>query len=271
MPDLTDQFISESMDNPYTNPLLPTVEKLEDYYEDLEYEGNHITIEWATREMKEHQMNWVRFGLVAERVRRYRLYRPQYEDWNTFCMEVLGKRAWQVARTIDCALVVMEIVRYGSTVYPTCQAQAQALIDCCKKTGEFFIDAWDKVTEQYFEAWMLSANNICAALGFNPENNRIPKRYKRKIQKLADRDGMTLDEKVEQLIEDDEQSKPTEEELKEAQEIDKLPVEEQTWFLEMKQDVTKHDNQLWFVAALARFLPKPKSQFNWLRQVKYQV
>lgn len=264
------------MGDPYTNPLLPTVNKLEEYYEQLEYEGNQITIEWATEEMRGHQMNWVRLGLVAERVRRYRLYRPQYEDWNTYCKEVLGKRAWQMSQTIDCALVVMEIIKYGSTVYPTCKAQAQALIDCCKKTGDFFLDAWDKVVEENPVNWMLTANNICAALGFNPENNRISKRHKRKIQQLADRDGMTFGEKLDEFIALDEELEvkesqeleETEELDTEAQELATLPLEEQTWFLEMKGDVSRHDSQIWIIAALARLLPKPKSQFSWLRQAR---
>lgn len=279
MSDLTDQFISESMGNPYTNPLLPTVDKLEEYYSDLEYEGNQITIQWATQEMREHQMNWVRVGLVAERVRRYRLYRPQYENWNSFCMDVLGKRAWQVAKNINQALVVMGIIKRGSHFYPTCQSQAQALLDCCKKTGEFVLDAWDKVVEQYPKSWMLSANNICAALGFDSEYDYIPKRLRKALKKIAKHDGVSFQDKFEELLEQEEERirQEEEEELRRQEEEEQNPdkletdVTEEKWFQEMKQDVVRHDNQTWFVATLARLLPKPPSQFGWLRHVKCQV
>ena len=276
MPDVTNQWEQ----NPLYNPLSPTVETLEEYFNDLEYEGNQITIEWATQEMLGHQMNWVRLGLVAERVRRYRLYRPQYADWNTFCMEVLGKRAWQMTRTINCAVVVVELIKYGSYFYPTCQAQAQALIDCCKKTGELLIDAWAKVEATYPEAWMLTANNICAALGFNPERNNISKNRRKQLKKLADRDGLTLSEKIDELIEQEEERIRQEEEeerirqeeeeerrRQEAQNTDKIEkdVTEEKWFKEMKEDVERHDIQLWFVAAINRLFRAPKSQFSWLR------
>ena len=125
MPDVTDKILAEITPDPRFHPLSPTVEKLEDYAhnfrselaemmgeeyfleaeleqydDDLDYQGNQITYEWATNEILGHQMNWVRVGLVADRVRRYRIYKHKFPDWNTYCKEVLGKQAWQMKKSL---------------------------------------------------------------------------------------------------------------------------------------------------------------------------
>ena len=117
MPDITEQILAETTPDPLYHPLPPTVEgtlseyrdnvaeeiaQLLSYEQDLVDNDTYLTIEWATNEMKEHQMSWVRMGLVADRVRRYRLYRPHFPDWKTYCQEVLGKQNWQINKIINC-------------------------------------------------------------------------------------------------------------------------------------------------------------------------
>ena len=142
MPDVTDKILAEITPDPRFDPLSPTVGKLEDYAhnfkvelaemigeeylidgeyflemelekysDDLDYQGNHITYEWATNEILGHQMNWVRVGSVAERVRRYRIYKHKFPDWKTYCEKVLGKQAWQMKKIINAAGAVMELIR----------------------------------------------------------------------------------------------------------------------------------------------------------------
>ena len=302
MPDVTDKILAEITPDPRFHPLSPTVGKIEDYahnfrlelaemigeeylidgeyfpemelveYDDnLDYEGNHITYEWATNEILGHQMNWVRVGLVADRVRRYRIYKHKFPDWKTYCQKVLGKNNWQINKIIKAALAVMELIRHGFPILPTCISQAEKLLDCCKKSGALLVDAWESVLEEVPLAHLMTANRIGEALGFPVDySNKIPKRYRQKIKELADRDGMTIDEKLEEWIEAD--SEPEPEPEPEATEEEELNVTDQLWYREMVELVREHDHQLWFLSAIARLLkPIRKSQYSWLRNLSYQT
>ena len=295
MPDVTDKILAEITPDPLYHPLSPTVGKLEDYAhnfrselaemmgeeyfleaeleqydDDLDYQGNQITYEWATNEILGHQMNWVRVGLVADRVRRYRIYKHKFPDWKTYCKEVLGKQAWQIKKIINAALAVMELIRHGFPILPTCISQAQKLLDCCKKSGALLVDAWESVLEQVPLAHLMTANRIGEALGFPVDySDKIPKRYRQKIRELADRDGMTIDEKLEQWIYEDSEPEPEDQELDEK--VQELNVTDQLWHREMKELVQEHDHQIWLLSAIARLLPIRKSQYSWLRNLRYQT
>lgn len=286
MPDITDKILAETAPNPLFNPLPPTVGELTEYRDnfrgelaelmgycdDLEYQGNQITIEWAISEMKGHQMNWVRVGLVADRVRRYRLYRGQYPNFRVFCQKILGKHNWQVNKIINYSLMVVELIDQGFEIVPTCMAQAEKLWQCCHKSGALLVDAWATVTDKLPESFLITAKSIGEVLGFPTEYRpRMNKQQRRKIQELADRDGMNFDEKLDELIALDETSNTTEQE--DDQTDEDMTVKEQVWREDMEQLVEEHDRQLWFLAALARLF-KPianPSQFSWLRKVRYQT
>ena len=295
MPDVTDQILAEITPDPLYHPLSPTVGKLEDYAHNFrselaelmgseyfleaeleQYENNldyGVTYEWATNEILGHQMNWVRVGLVAERMRRYRIYKHKFPDWNTYCKEVLGKQAWQMKKIINAALAVMELIRHGFPILPTCISQAQKLLDCCKKSGALLVDAWESVLEQLPAAYLLTSNNIAEALGFPVDySDKIPKKYRQKIRELADRDGMSIYEKLDQWIEEDSEPESEPEPEPEATEDQELNETDQLWHREMKELVQEHDHQIWFLGAIARLLqPIRKSQYSWLRNLRYQT
>lgn len=275
MTDLTDQILRETTPDPLYFPLSPTLEELEVYADDLHYEGNQLTIEWATRELQTHQMSWVRQGLVADRVRRYRLYKKQHPDWNTFCREVMGKDGWQINKIIDAALATMVLVREGFGILPTCLSQAQELVRCCLKGEILLTDAWQGVLEHVPLPYCITRSRIGEALGFPHENNNIPKSQRDKLKWLADRDGVTLSEKIDQIIKDEENcyDDDDDEQLDESDsELSEDTEEQELWYQEMRQDVERHDNQIWLLAAIAKFFrPIPKSQFGWLKQVRCQV
>ncbi len=297
MPDVTDKILAEITPDPRFHPLSPTVGKLEDYAHnfrselaelmgeeyflaaELEQYEHHldygVTYEWATNEILGHQMNWVRVGLVADRVRRYRIYKHKFPDWKTYCEKVLGKNNWQIKKIIKAALAVMELIRHGFTILPTCISQAQKLLDCCKKSGMLLVNAWESVLEQITLPHLITANGIAEALGFPVDySDKIMKHHRQKIKELAARDGMTIDEKLEQWIQEDtepelETEPETEPEATEDQEIDET---DQLWHREMVELVQEHDHQLWFLSAIARLLkPIRNSQYSWLRNLRYQT
>ena len=306
MPDLTDQILAEITPDPRYSPLYPTVGKLEDYAhsikseheahidegwtdneqwvghedyqehplenyaDDLDYQGDHITYEWATNEMLGHQMNWVRVGLVAERVRRYRIYQPKFPTWNNYCKEVLGKKVYQMKKTIKASLAVMELIRHGFPIVPNCISQAQMLLDCCKKSGMLLIDAWELVLEQLPAAHLITSNNIAEALGFAVDySEKIPKRYHKKIQELAKRDGVSITDKLDEWFEQDSIEPTEDDELDESE--GELDEEEQLWHQEMQEMVREHDHQLWFLTAISKMVQPLRSRYSWLRQLRLQT
>lgn len=273
MPDLTDQFIQESTPDPLYFPLSPTVDNLSQYAEDLEYEGNQITIEWAIHEMQGHQMSWVKLGLVADRVRRYRLYRDKYPDWQTFCKEVLGKKGWQIDKTIKFAKAALYLLDQEFSVLPTCKSQVEKLIDCCKKSGQLLEDAWSSVVEQLPKPSLLTVNSIGEALGFPTEYEpKLSKHQRDNVAEIARRRGITFSEQLDEWIAMESEPEPEPDDEEEFSENEpNLSVDPNDWQSDMQELVREHDSQLWFLSAIARLVKPQVSQFNWLRNVRCQV
>ena len=84
MPDITDSILNE-YNNPYADPLPRSTQEVLAYADTLIYEGNQLDFDWAHSEIKAHTLNWVRVGLVAYRVRLYRLYQKQYRRFQDYC------------------------------------------------------------------------------------------------------------------------------------------------------------------------------------------
>lgn len=276
--DITDQILREITPNPLYHPLSPTVDSLTEYFDDLEHEGNQITIEWATREMQDHQMGWVRVGLVADRVRRYRLYKDKYPDWRTFCRTILGKENWQINKIIKCAKAVMSLVQDGFEILPTCLSQTEKLLTCCQKSGNLLTKSWSIVVKRLHEPSLITARSICEVLGFPMDHgNKISRNQRLKIQDLAARDGMTFDEKLEELIaldtEPDYDSDDEELGITNSDRPEEHP-DNPDWQADMKQLVEEHDRQLWFlglITKLSNWQPPNVSQFGWLKQARCQM
>lgn len=299
MPDVTDKILAENTPDPRCNPLLPTVGKLKDYahnvrseiaslmkekweeeyypemelenyHGDLESEGDHITYEWATNEILGHQMNWVRVGLVAERVRRYKLYQHKFSSFQTYCMNVLGRKEWQIRQTIKAALTTMELIRYGFPILPKCISHAIELEKCCKKTGKTLVDAWELVIEELPLAHLITSSGISEILGFPSQKKKItlPTELYDRLADAASNDGVTVNEKLTQFL-DSEEPEPETAETTEDEELDQ---EDQLWYQDMKQMVKEHDHQLWFLSAISKMAqPLRKSRYSWLKQLRNQT
>ena len=271
--DITDRILSELPD-PLYSPLSPSYDELTEYAEDLEHWGNQITYEWASNEIMTHRMGWIRMGLVADRLRRYKLYKGKFADWQTYCKKCLGLQNWQVNKTIKYALVAMDIIRHGAFVLPTCKSHVEKLLECCKKTGIDYIKAWEMVVERLPEQSLITAKNICEVLGFPMEDNRqirLPRYLRDRLQNAAFREGITLEEKLSQLLDEDEGIYPedeTEEETSTQEE------KEQAWRDDLKQLVQEHDREIWLMTAISKLIHLGKrkaSQFSYLGQSRLQT
>ncbi|MDJ0577780.1 MAG: hypothetical protein QNJ65_21795, partial [Xenococcaceae cyanobacterium MO_234.B1] len=178
MPDVTDQIPSETIPDPHYYPMSPSVEDILTYKQELESEGRGITIEWATSEIKNHLLNWVRVGLVADAVRRYRLYKGKFARWQDYCQSEIGKSVWQVKRIINAAKVVIELAEAGFEQLPTCEAQASKLVRYLDQSSicsnhQTLYDKWKQVISR-LPKHQITGDKIDEELGhLKPARKRI--------------------------------------------------------------------------------------------------
>lgn len=271
--DVTHEILSEHY-NPLYSPLSPSYDELTAYADDLDYWGNQISFEWASSEIMTHRMGWVRVGLVADRVRRYRLYQGKFADWQTYCRQCLGKDNWQVNKIIKAAKATLEIIRHGAYVYPTCMAHIDKLLECCKKTGVDYLRAWDIVAERLPEQMLITARSIGEVLGFPTEENRklnIPRHLRDRLQDAAFHDGVSVEEKINQLLDMEQGIEPEEADEEETASDEE---KEQAWRDDLKQLVEEHDGVIWLMTAISKLINQGKrkvSQFSYLRQLPCQT
>ncbi len=272
MTDITNQILAENY-NPLYEPLPPSYEELVEYEADLTYWEGNLTYEWATNEILSARMGWVRTGLVAERVRRYRLYKGKFPDWKTYCKKVLGKETWQVSKMINGAIALMKLVETGFSILPNCISQMEKLISCCKKGQLLLVDAWSDVIEALPAAHLITGNRICEVLGFPVEHKyNLPRGYYEKIKAIADRDGMSVEEKLDELIflDTEPEPEPDEPEPDELSELAEFSRKESAWIEDIQQMVRQHDCQIWLLGVLSKLshYSKQVTQFSWLKNYR---
>ena len=243
---------------------------LEDELTDLH--STEIDLDWATKRFKQGLLDWVSSAVVIKKVFRFRLWKDKFSDWKDYCNRALGKKAESIKMLIDRAEVVFELARSGFTILPTNQSQVAELLRCCKKLECLIYDAWEKVINSIPEP-LITANAIAEVLGFPVEekNYRVPKRVDERLAQKAIDLGMSKTE-LHSMILDwwiDRDDEPDEPEATEDIEPDKI----EAWEADVDELVTQHDHQNWLMVSVLKLvsLVKPKSQFNYLTQLRYQT
>ena len=123
----------------------PEIQDLIEEEENLEFLKWAKSPDWATNEIKSSLYSYVRAGLIAARVRLYRLYEKGQDyckNFREYCERKLGMSNWHVKRLIDAARVAIELIHAGFNVIPTNEAQARPLTKYC---GEALIEFWEQV------------------------------------------------------------------------------------------------------------------------------
>jgi len=201
MPDVT--YIERY--DPSEFPLPPSNASLFDYYEDVEYEGSKLSIEWASNEIKADLLSFVRVGIVAAKVRRYRLYQLAAEKFSSFrdyCERALGKTQWHINRIIEAARVVLELAREGFELLPQNEAQARPLV---KFSGDELIAKWQEVIDSC-PPHRITANHVAEIVtpGAAPKQQAIKvdaEDYSQLREKAAQM-GITPQQLMKKLIND---------------------------------------------------------------------
>jgi len=163
--DITSDILPDSL----YYPLPPSVSDVLTYASELEEEGNNINFKWADYEIKNHLLSYVKVGLVAQRVRFYRLWRHAQENFKNFkeyCEKGLGKSYWVIKKIIEAARVTLELAQAGFTQLPQYEAQARPLT---KFTGDTLIEKWQEVISSA-PAHRITATYVSEIVDGEPQN-----------------------------------------------------------------------------------------------------
>lgn len=162
-------------------------------------------------EIKDQIFSFVRTGLLAYKVKILKLYRKGHKSFKTFCEKALGVSHWQINRKIEAARVVMELAQAGFSVLPTCEAQARPLT---KLYGVELCDQWQKVVDS-LKPHTITSNQINEVLGVETKTAslRLPKKLYEQIRKKALEMGLSIEQLLNTVFEDDEEVDVVEEEI----------------------------------------------------------
>ncbi len=238
--------------DPLYNPLLPSVEELLIYDQELEDECPWITFEWANYEIKNHLLNWVRVGLVAEKMRYLKLWREKFTSFADYCQKALGKSHWQISRIIKAARVTILLARAGFETLPTCEAQAYKLVKFLPDPN-LLVEKWQEVL-QSVPKHLITANAIGETFGEEPPKEKLSlsKKLKQKLKRKALELGVSVEELLENFLGEEEK---VEEEVS-PEENDKCcsdhelksiphPVRIKRWQDDLEQICLEHQLKNW--------------------------
>lgn len=161
-------------------------------------------------EIKGQILSFVRTGLLAYKVKFHKLYRRVHKNFKTFCEKALGISHWQINRKIEAARVVIELAQAGFSILPTCEAQARPLT---KLYGTELCNKWKMVVDS-LEPHTITSNQINEVLGVETKTAslRLPKKLYEQIKRKALEMGLSIEQFLNMILEDDQDISPVEEE-----------------------------------------------------------
>jgi len=218
--------------------LPPSIEDLLIYSEELDYEGHCITWEWAINEIKNHMSGWVRVGLVAAKVRLYRLYKGVHASFQEFCQKRLKLPFWKINNLIKAAQVVMELAQAGYEVLPTCEAQARPLV---KFIGDGLYEMWDKVLRAFPPHQITAAAIESITDPDKPKKLtlRVNKKLGEKLQRKALDLGISVEQLIEEMLDEDEPEPEPDEDDDEAKKAIAKKIE--IWQEDLKALIAEYE------------------------------
>ena len=251
MPNSTATLVGFSTD-PLYDPLPPSVEDLLTYDQELNDECPYITFEWATHEIKNHLLNWVRVGLVAEKVRYLKLWQGKFSSFADYCQKDIGKTHWQISRIIKAARVTITLVRAGFDILPNCEAQASKLVKFLSDPL-LLVEKWREVLDAV-PKHLITANAIGEVFGEEPKKQRlnIPTELYQRLKLKAQELGISVEELLKEFLEEEKQPESgqssTEENGNSAQGDRSIPSDQnktERWQADLEQIVREYELKNW--------------------------
>lgn len=181
-----------------------------DFESEISDEVPHNDIAVLTQRIKRSFLDYVRQGIMLDAVRRYRLYKRQYQDFADYCKLALGRSHFYCKKIIQAAQICLQLIKSKFKILPTSIAQALPLLKFAKvdEYGESKLqDKWQTVIDG-FPPQLITAAKIQETLDENPEDRakqvRIGGKAYQLLQQKALAAGMSVSKYLEMLIGDSE-------------------------------------------------------------------
>ncbi len=177
-----------------------------DFESEIACEVPHNDISILTQRIKRSFLDYVRQGIMLDAVRRYRLYKRQYQDFAEYCKLALGRSHLYCQKIIQAAKVCLELIKSKFKILPTSVAQALPLLKFAKVDAggnRDLEDRWQTVLDG-LPPELITAAKIQEALDENPEDRakqvRIGGKAYQILQQKAEAAGMPISKYLEILI-----------------------------------------------------------------------
>ena len=212
--------ITADFNDTFWEPPESEFQPLLDFESEIFGEVPHNDISILTQRIKRSFLDYVRQGIMLDTVRRYRLYKGQYQDFAEYCKLALGRSPFYCQKIIQAAKVCLELIKSKFKILPTSVAQALPLLKFAKVDayGNCELgDKWQTVLDG-FPASLITAAKIQDTLDENPEDRakqvRIGGKAYELLKQKAAAAGMAVSKYLELLIggEPPEEESPNQEE-----------------------------------------------------------
>lgn len=154
-------------------------------------------------EILDYRFGFVRTGLLAYKIKYFKLYKEVSSSFHGFCQQYFHRGADYIDKLIQAASDVLELISHGfGAILPQNEAQVRSLRSSAKKAGVDIVEAWQFVCDRYQkEPWKITHKTINTAIcGDIPEEPNtltkvvLPIALVEKVQKLAIKAGMGFTE-----------------------------------------------------------------------------
>lgn len=228
-------------------------------------EGRYVDLEEVVGEIARDAVGFVRTGILASIVRRYRLYKDKFARFQDWCEQGLKRTHWHIKRTIEAARVVLDLIREGFTQLPTCEAQCRPL---AKFFGDELGEKWAAVIHSVPAHQITAAKIEEIVSGPKPKKRKIsvdPDIYEA-ISRRALEDGMSVEELLRDTFGDGEETSEPEPEAIERweEELEELAEEHDEIEQQLIEKLqSEFDRAIDFMNRLTTAISPPPSRKAW--------
>lgn len=236
MPDITEQILNSTgkYDDWHASPeafLEEVNRRVATFLCDVEsdvgyvYLKGHNEFTYASTNVKHGLMGYVETGLYLELIKRHWwVYKRKFKNFNDYCQKLIGRGSWYANALIKAAKVCLILIKEGFTILPMCEAQARPLTKYVREDSQLTgINYDDELVAKWAEAVEtapargITASHVSAIVDGQPEEEtkkqiKVAAKTHQRLQRLALEKGISVDELVEQLLDDYESGGETDEE-----------------------------------------------------------
>ena len=112
---------------------------------DKRIEGD-FNLDYLKFRIYNNEYSFVRTGLIAFKIKVFKLYKDKAKSFKKFCEDHLHKTHWMINRLIEAAKVVIDLIVAGFEILPRNEAQCRALKAHCEGDLAF---AWQHVLDEH--------------------------------------------------------------------------------------------------------------------------